>query len=180
MKQRTKEIRNLKIDGTTERQRCQNAYNRASPEIQRTYSSEHAGILLRPEGRYAIGRDILLQRHAALFRTRIESLHKTSTSNRSENPSLYIPTIPYGEDGCKYWITPRSVRTTGEKGSAAKVAPMMNYKQRLFLKPILFNTLLRGGRLFQQDLVNKHCKVEAEKLKLICKTERKASCCRLY
>lgn len=145
------------------------AEKRPAAEHVRRYNgptaSEVAAIIPGPENGEVAGRYIILRRRGVLRNSGNEVFHRLPISHRSYDPLSYVLLFPYGQNGWHVDIAARPDLIEG--GAGPVVTPRLYYAYQLFQRCNSFNTLLRGGRLFQKYLVDQYCKVEAKRLKFI-------------
>ncbi|CDF35745.1 ATP dependant DNA Helicase Pif1 [Chondrus crispus] len=140
------------------------ADRRPSHEHVRRYNSPEASEVaaLIPGNEYGeIGRrDIVVRRRGTLNSNGNEVLDPISVSHRAYDPLSYVLLFPNGRDG---WY-PELRFSSEDDGRRTKITPMMFYGWNLFGRAGEFSTILHAARIFQQYLVDRFCKVEAERL----------------
>lgn len=89
-------------------------------------SQEVAAIVSGSKEGDISGRDIILQRGAALLSTTNKSLYKISIFHRPRDPLSYVLIFPYNEDVCHYRIPPCPAETNEQEKRSTRcsnVAP---------------------------------------------------------
>ena len=130
---------------------------------ERTYAtptgSEVAALIVGDIGDYNRERDIIIE-HKSEGLKRISDLHPSFMA--MQYPLLF----PYGEDGyhtdMKYANSPKK-----ERGKRKRLTMREYYAYIIQQRMNSGNTLLRGGRLFQQFIVDAYTSVEEMRLQYI-------------
>lgn len=111
-------------------------------------------VLLPNEG-YS-SRDIIIKKQS-------DELQRINELNQFYDPLQYVLLFPNGTPGYHLGIT---MNDTTNRTSRTQVTPMDYYRYRLGLRSNQ-SILHRGGRLFQQYIVDQYAKIENQRLKFI-------------
>ena len=76
------------------------------------------------------------------------------------DPTAYVLLFPYGDEGCSL---PAPLKV--DKMVGKKVTELELYRYHIMHRSNSFNTILRGGRLFQEYICDMYCKVESSHLR---------------
>ncbi|XP_004301743.1 PREDICTED: uncharacterized protein LOC101302173 [Fragaria vesca subsp. vesca] len=136
-----------------------------SRQYEEPTNEEIAGLVIGDIGEFHSDRDIIVQSNDGFLR-RISKIHPKYMS--LQYPLLF----PYGEDG--YKISLKLIPTSGNEDNEGKRMSMGNYiAYQIHDRNNKMNTLLKGGRLFQQYLVDAYATVEENRLDYIRKNQDK-------
>lgn len=128
---------------------------------QRRYNlptSDEVAIIIPGDGEQATdGRDIILRNHQ-------NSLQRVSDGHSAYDCLRYVLLFPYGEHGWHYDVQSLS---SGNQPASRKVSQSRYYAYRFHSRPNEFSTILRGGRLFQEFLVDKFAGIDQSRLRYL-------------
>ena len=115
---------------------------------------DEVAIIIPGDGEQATdGRDIILRNHQ-------NSLQRVSDGHSAYDCLRYVLLFPYGEHGWHY--DSHSLSSTSHKVSQSRY-----YAYRLHSRLNEFSTILRGGRLFQEFLVDKFAGIDQNRLRYL-------------
>lgn len=154
------EIFNLKIIGDQKRKGLQ--YTAPS-------NSEVAALMIGDNLQHAEERDVIVCRSDSGFQ-------RISETHPSYMPLQYPLLFPYGEDG---WHCYLKIKADGKKRIHTRLTMKDFYAYRIQQREGEGNTLLRGGRLFQQFVVDAYAAIEENRLRWI-RHNQKDLRCELY
>lgn len=121
---------------------------------QRRYNlptADEVAVIIPGDGEQATdGRDIILRNHQ-------NSLQRVSDGHSAYDCLRYSLLFPYGEHGWHYDI--RLLSST-ENSNSRRVSQSRYYAYRIHSRPNEFSTILHGGRLFQEFLVDKFAGID--------------------
>lgn len=128
-------------------------------------TSKIAAIFLFAEDDIAGRQDIVIRRCEELHENGSDQFDTIPIIHRSCDPLSDVQFLPQGTNerhlGLQlYSSSPSRLHST-------RMALLMIYAYQLFQRPNQFNTILQGGRLFQQFVVDQFQKVESESLEYL-------------
>jgi len=151
------EIPSMKLRLIEQRNTDSNQYNLPT-------SNDIAALIVGDIGEHEQGRDIIIQ-------DRTDSLQRITKLHPCYMALQYPLLFPYGEDG--YTINLKyNINNLSNKYKRKKISMREFYCYQLQERRTQGNTLFRGGRLFQQYIVDAYASVEEDRLDYIRKNQK--------
>ncbi|XP_038720029.1 uncharacterized protein LOC120012664 [Tripterygium wilfordii] len=122
-------------------------------------SSELAALILGDFGQHSCGRDIIVEH-------RVSGLQRVSELHPSFMAMQYPILFPFGEDGYRIDLK-RNIARCHLDSKRERITMREYYAFRLQYRHGEGSTLLRGGRLLQQYIVDAFCSVEEVRLRYV-------------
>ena len=121
-------------------------------------TADEVAIIIPGDGEQATdGRDIILRNHQ-------NSLKRVSDGHSAYDCLRYVLLFPHGEHG---WYFDIQSLSSNENSNSHRVSQSRYYAYRLHSRPNEFSTILHGGRLFQEFLVDKFASIDQNRLQYL-------------
>lgn len=110
-------------------------------------------------------RYIKIRQREELDTNGFECFSTNPVTHRSYDLLSYMLLLPHGTD-C-WFFELRLQSSSASRRQTRRMAMLMFYAYEIFQRPNQSNTILRGGRSFQQYIVDQFCKVNSERLEYL-------------